>query len=144
MTERRRSPADVDDVGFTLIEMLVVLAIVALIAGLGFPMVEKAMQRQQFEADRSRLYLAVAQARADALSGGRVVPVTSLTSADGLGPLQPREDSLPSGAVLSFPPQGLRFYPDGTSSGGVVRLEERGRVVEFAVSPDTGVIRIAS
>jgi len=114
--------------GFTLIEMLVILAIAGLIASLAFPAVERGFTRQAFEGAAAQLDGALRGARADALRTGR--PVAVVLPAD-----------LPAGVSIAAPERALIFYPDGSSSGATLALNAGDRRRIFVVSADTGLVR---
>jgi len=114
--------------GFTLIEMLVILAITGLIASLTFPAVERGFVRQAFEGAAAQLDGAVRGARADAMRTGR--PVAVVLPAD-----------LPAGITIAAPERALIFYPDGSSSGAALVLNAGARRRVLVVSVDTGLVR---
>jgi prepilin-type N-terminal cleavage/methylation domain-containing protein len=99
--------------GFTLIELLVVLTVVSIVAGamavrLGTPNNGAARQRAV-----QTLRAAIAQARSEAVTGGRatvVRPQGLVAEAQLLTPVFPA----PQGAIL--------FHPDGSSSAGTVAV----------------------
>jgi general secretion pathway protein H len=128
--------------GFTLIEMLVVIAVLGLIAGIGFPAVDRALDRAEFRAAAARVELAAREARARAIGSGAPVAFGVPT---GGGPIRRQGDAfaLPATMRLALPPQGLRFYPDGSATGGqIVLTAPRGRMT-MRVSADTGAIGVA-
>lgn len=117
--------------GFTLLEMLVVLAILGLIAGLAFPAVERAQRRQAFLAAAAQVELAVRQARVEAMRRGTIE--TAVMPA-----------ALPSGARLETSRrEGLRFYRDGTANGAAIRITDGVHRFRLTVDPDTGRVRSA-
>lgn len=126
--------------GFTLIEMLVVLAITALITAIAFPSLERAMRSQSFEAAANAIELGLRQARADAVSRGR--PVRFALGADrrsvvvGGGAI-----AIPDGIVVTLPTQGVAFFGDGTSNGGRIDLVGSGRARRLMVDPGSGAVR---
>jgi prepilin-type N-terminal cleavage/methylation domain-containing protein len=116
------SAAPADAAGFTLIEMLVVLAISALVAGLVFPAVERIAGRAALVAARALVAAELAEARADALRFGRPVRVSVARDGQGLLIADGELVALPRGINLQAVPAVLGFYPDGSATGGRLLL----------------------
>lgn len=108
--------------GFTLLEMLVVLAIMGLAAGIAFPALKTLAGRADLAGAGAVLRLALVDARSDAL---RLDAPVRLASADGraltFSSGRPAR-ALPAGVLVRFPARGLTFFPDRTSSGGDLRF----------------------
>lgn len=130
------------DDGFTLLEMLVTLAVLGLAAGIAFPSVEKAMRGQQFASAAAAIDLAVRQARADAVRRGVTQALTAAPGRAGLR--RPAGDTLPvpAGARIEVSGEGVRFYRDGSSNGGSIALLDGPRVRRWDISSGTGLIRV--
>lgn len=126
--------------GFTLIEMLVVLAITALVSALAFPALDKAMRGQAFEAAADTLDLGLRQARADAIRTGR--PVRFMLGADRHSIVRDRAAPIPipGDVLVTLPTRGIVFFGDGTSSGGGIAIEGTGRTRKLAVDPGSGAV----
>jgi general secretion pathway protein H len=96
--------------GFTLIEMLVVLALIALVAAFALPRLGSPPSRTGQEQLRSALSL-LADARSAALTSGRA----QVLDPELLGPKVRYTAAVGASARIIF-------YPDGSSSGGTVAL----------------------
>ncbi|MGI9375008.1 MAG: pilus assembly FimT family protein [Tsuneonella suprasediminis] len=125
--------------GFTLIEALVVLAILALAAGVAFPSVEAAQHYQAFSDGATRFEAALRGARAQALRQGVSVHFTLSTDRRAFSTGDVR-DSLPHGVVGSVPNGAITFYPDGTATGGEVAVGDQMRARRWRVRATTGLI----
>ena len=129
--------------GFTLIEMLVVLAIVGLVAGLAFPEMEKALGAIHQRHARAQVLAAAAGARAQALRSDAMVVLTALpdesalTLAGATGTGDARWTIDPGLRVATSPTQ-LRFYPDGTTTGGQIRLTAPSGTTTWTIDRDAG------
>lgn len=129
--------------GFTLIEMLVVLAITALVTALAFPALDRAMRRQAFEAAANAIDLGLREARADAIRTSRPTrfvlgPDRRSIVRDGAAPI-----AIPTDMTLSLPTRGIGFYGDGTSTGGEVAIGGVGRGRRLSVDPGSGAVAVA-
>jgi general secretion pathway protein H len=123
--------------GFTLIEMIVVIAVMAMIGGL-------VMMRQPWrstglnmDATERALAGALRLARSRAIAQDRAVSVaTGATgfSVDGAAPWK-----LPSDEIMSN--SRIVFLPDGGSSGGTITLESKARRIAVTVNWLTGRVR---
>jgi len=127
--------------GFTLIEALVVVAIMALIGGLAFPRIERMRDAAQFAAARAMLAGAAAEARARAIR--RDTPVALAVAPDGT-------DILVGGALFSTLPakirvaataSGITFFADGSASGERLTLVGPSAQATLAILPETGLVR---
>ncbi len=96
--------------GFTLIEMLVVLALIALVAALALPRLGSPPSRTGQEQLRSALAI-LADARSAALASGRAQALDPAA----FGPNARYASSIGDSTRIIF-------YPDGCSSGGTVTL----------------------
>lgn len=109
--------------GFTLVEMLVILAILTLMASIVFPSVEKTMRRQTFVEAARRVELGLRAARAAAVTES--APTLFVAAADGHGfRYAAHDERLPEGVVLATPARGIRFFADGSALGGEVALSD--------------------
>ena len=126
--------------GFTLMETLVALAIMALVSGIAFPALHGRAARGRLDAARTDITLALAQARADAI--GRAVPTRlalapdgTLQSSSGRPPV-----TLPNGVGVVWPERGFTFYPDGTAVGGEGEIVTDRVRTRFVAEPGTGSV----
>lgn len=110
------SRAGAAEAGFTLIEILAVLTLVALLAGVAAPRLQSLLT-PSIDRTTRRVALAVRDQRSQAMLSGRLI-------------------TLAPGAMASLLPAGteilaaedapaIQFYPSGTSSGGSIVLAAR-------------------
>lgn len=135
--------------GFTLLELLVVLAIVALVS-VAIPMaLPHLVPAQQLRADSESLAASLREVRAEAtVEQGPVSLEVHATerSVDrgnrGVLWRASREVTVTWNSYGISPT--LRFFPDGSSSGGTILLRFGARQVAVEVSPMTGRIRVVA
>ena len=138
--------------GVTLLEMLVVLAIVSLSIALFAPMIVGAAEKNRGLRDAESVATAIRASRADAVAGNRAIdlvfdPVRRTYGVDGEAPL-----TLSAGVTMEFTGARelmklsgagvIRLHPDGASSGGVVRLVSEREADEVEVDWLTGDVRL--
>ena len=134
--------------GFTLVEVVMALAIIALIAGLTLPRVMPGTSSTSLRIEAFRLAALLRQDRNAALSSGRSVS----TAIDPAGAMVMSGDSrqilkLSPGVLVGMTADTanpLVFYPDGHASGGEIKLSRRGTSFTVRVEPVTATIDIVA
>lgn len=127
--------------GFTLLELLVALAIMALITGIGFPALQTRLREAARAQARAELSLAAAQARADALAGAATVRLAPSRDGARLIASSGRPAvALPEGVTVAAPEGGLIFFPDGTARAAAGRVTAGATSDRFQVEAMTGRI----
>jgi general secretion pathway protein H len=138
-------PDRAGEAGTTLVESLVTMAIAVSIGAIVFPALEHGVAGAAFSQAFTGVRADLRMAQAQALGGGQTVDIVVAADGRSYGWTPGPERALISG--LSMAPAGsvaLRFYPDGSSSGGAVELtngRERGRLDVDGV---TGLVRAGS
>jgi general secretion pathway protein H len=127
------------DAGATLIEMLVVVGILGLITALVFPAWNGALRRAQLYEARATLVDHLRTARADAVRGGQAIDLELSDDGGGYGWERSRAE-LPLGVAIEATPRAVRFFADGSSSGGELWLTWRDRRLEVQVDPASGLV----
>ncbi len=128
------------EAGFTLLEMLVVIAIATLIAGLGFPRLQGQIGAQEWRTATASATALLRDARARALRGGRVTTVA--VAADGTA-LRLDGDALVLPHTVRVTASGpLAFHADGSASGGDIAITSGARVARLGVAADTGLVSV--
>lgn len=145
--DRHRAPVAPDPAlsrrtaGFTLIEALVVLAIAGLIAGIGFPGVMRAISGWQFRNSGVAVGAALQDARARALTTGRVVRFVADPAQRRYGIAGEAMHSIEQPTRIAASPDVITFFSDGSASGGRVTISDSGgRQTILAVQSETGLI----
>ncbi len=131
--------SEIGEKGFTLLEMLVVLAVAALIAGIGFPRLQSQITAQEWRTGVASVTALLRSARAQALRSGAVTLVS--VSGDGrrvrIGDARPLE--LPASVFVELA-QPVGFYADGSAIGSDVIVNGSGRRARISVAPATGLL----
>jgi len=138
--------------GFTLLELLVVLAIVALAAALVVPNIPSVIGATRLTTAAQVTGAFLREARALAIVEGVAVDF-EIDPRSGAYRFADRAKSINPGVALvltTMLPAGrapgspgvVRFYPDGGASGAVIRLERGGTLRVVAVDPLTGRVRV--
>lgn len=110
--------------GFTLIEMLVTLAVAGLIAGIAFPRVQNSMTAMEFRMGAGQVVEALRSARADAIRTGEPVQFAVLDRAVVIGTGAPI--ALPASvSIAAGQDRPVTFYPDGTAEAALYRITSR-------------------
>jgi general secretion pathway protein H len=146
---------EVDQQGFSLLEMVCVIAIIALVAAVLLPMVPRQTSRPRLQAYAMQAATLLKSDRSAAIRGG--VDVATL--------VDPHARTIRAGAsreMLQLPddvrfdallPQSCRqraalsvisFFPDGMSCGGTIALSRLGTAYEIRVNWLTGRIEMNS
>jgi general secretion pathway protein H len=141
--------------GFTLLELLVVVALMALATGIALPLLNgKPTENLRLRAAVYDLTGAIRATRAAAiLHNTQAVLIVDVDDHTFTSPVPPARSFAPEIAAqlqvaaperLSPSRGGIRFYPDGTSTGGDVRLSLHGRESRVCVNWLTGEPRVDS
>lgn len=127
--------------GFTLLELLVVLAVMALVSGLMFPRIDRMLDSARFASAQSVTATAVRAARSEAVRTDSAVLIR--TSSDG-------RQLLSNERMVAELPRSVRvtgmqgrpgFYGDGSASAGLLRLEDGKRRAELRILAPSGEVR---
>lgn len=141
--------------GFTLFELLVVVALMALATGIALPLLNgKPTENFRLRAAVYDLTGAIRATRAAAiLHDTQTVLIVDVDDHTFTSPALPARRFIPEIAAelqvaaperLSPSRGGIRFYPDGTSTGGDVRLSLHGRESRICVNWLTGEPRVGT
>ena len=130
------SRAGAAEQGFTLLELLVVLTVMALLAAVALPRVGTRL-RPSIDRTSRQVALAIRDQRSMAMRTGMLAPV----SAAAILPLLPRGTELEQDG---FGEGGLLFFPNGTSTGGRLVLAAADGRRAVAVDWLTGRVTVAA
>lgn len=139
--------------GLSLIELLVVLALMALLATVALPMLGPGVSTTSMKSAARELAAGLRQARTEAMATRRETLLTiDLEGHRFAVGNEPKARELPKGIEIKlFTAQmdlvdekvgGIRFYPDGGSNGGRVTLAAGERKFEVDVDWLTGRVAI--
>jgi general secretion pathway protein H len=126
--------------GFTLLEMLVVIAITALISGIVAANMERTLDALQLQQNVRLLQADLRVARATALRTGKSVDLEATNRGreyDWIGGTR----FLPSGITLSMS-RPFIVYPDGSVDAPPMVMASAGRSHTLAVDPVTGGVTV--
>lgn len=124
--------------GFTLLEAMVALAIMALIAGIAFPAIARLLARQRVVAARTTVTLALARGRSVAVRLDQPVTIAPdpglghTLVAPGVAPL-----ALPDAVSLEWPRGGITIYGDGSAAPASGVIHAGAQALAFTIDPAT-------
>jgi general secretion pathway protein H len=124
--------------GFTLLELLVVLAITGLMISIAMPFTVRTIENAELRADAREVVTDLRQLRQRAIDRQEAIVVNSLS--ENAWPQAGRAIRHRARFVAEGRARALVFYPDGTSSGGTLRLREGSRSVDVNVAWLSGAI----
>ena len=143
--------------GFTLVELLVVLAMIALLVALARPMYSAAVPGARVRGEILDLAMSLRQSRNRAISSGKIIAVEFDTEQARYA-IGPHIVVLPGSTRLFAQQRGinpiqaistddpiirLEFHPDGSSTGASVELRNASASWQLDVDWLTGRIRVA-
>lgn len=139
--------------GFTLLELLVVLVVLGVVAALVPPMLARGSGQAQLKRTVATLASELRQARSDAILRDGPQGVVIDPVGRSFGPVAaPLRHRIADGIVVDVTSAriaadrngrpGIRFLPDGRSTGGTIRLAGQGRAYRVEVNWLTGRVRI--
>lgn len=130
--------------GFSLLELLTVLLILGIIAGVSTPAIGRLMDNLAFRKQTADILAALRLARLTAVTKNK--PVTlSIADMDGravkfTGAItELREFELEEESFFVFDPEEIIFYPDGMATPADIRSVRQERSADFFIAPLTGL-----
>jgi general secretion pathway protein H len=139
--------------GFTLVEMLVVLAILALVVTTSVPLLSRGSDTLRLDTTSSEIAAALRATRTAAIVQGSEttlkLDVDRRTFQSAVVPQRSFASNIEAkltyaAAMRSAAAEGgFRFFPDGSSTGGDLMLTLNGKQVRLCVDWLTGLVRTA-
>jgi general secretion pathway protein H len=150
VTSRAGNRADAD--GFTLLELLIVLVILGVTVTLAVPVFIRAMPGVEAKAAARDVAATLRAARSLAIAGNREITVAVDLDQRAVDVAGMRRQTIGAGIGISLYTAAeelidrgagrIRFYPDGTSTGGGVRLSAGERQYDVLVDWISGKVTI--
>lgn len=125
--------------GFTLVEVLVIVAILALMAGIVFPSVERALQRQSFVDSARQVEFGLRAARARAIENGATIRFL-ISKGGHRFAYDDRREQLPDSTTIVLPNGGITFFADGSASGGDITVTDGTYSQRLVIQSAVGLI----
>ena len=129
--------------GTTLLESLVALAIIGLVASIGFPALQSSLSTLGLRQEVAVVASALREARGKALRAD--APMDFVIAADGRAFSAPGVGAIPTRdgiALTGSPSRVIAFYGDGSSTGGAVWIRSSRQTSMVRVSPATGAVSV--
>jgi general secretion pathway protein H len=136
--------------GFTLAEMIVVLVVLGLALAVALPLGRRSAETAGMEKAAVEIAAHLRNARTRAISRNEEVTVTfdlegQLVKADGsrasvIIPADAQLELIAAREEVTGRHAAIRFYPDGSSTGGTIRLHDGNRSIRIRISWLTGLI----
>jgi len=146
-----RSHIDLPRAGFTLLEMLVAVTILALVAAMAIPFLSGPSDRLRLQAAAHGLTSALRLTRATAITRSTeltlVIDVDRRTFESPVVPLRSFDQDISVQMTIAEPERstpyrgGFRFFADGSSTGGDLTLRLQGNEERICVNWLTGESR---
>lgn len=127
--------------GMTLVEMLVVMGLLALIALIVMPSMERTLGFLQLKEAAGALQANLRVVRSDALRSDQAVTFSLSPDGKGYSWSEGETRRLPEPVELHMSKgQSILFYGDGTSTGGTLTVSSKGRAISILVDDATGAV----
>lgn len=125
--------------GFTLLEMMVALAIMGLLGALALPSLQKVMERTGFSLDLQDVERQLDQLPQVAASQGKALVLNSSPNEEsfvpaGAAPPEPYPIKLPAGWEITVDAP-IHYRYDGTCSGGTLHLTTPASQSDYVMKP---------
>jgi type II secretory pathway pseudopilin PulG len=127
------------------VEALVVVSITALVALLGFPQLRRGLDGMARRETAANVVERLREARGEAMRSDRAVAFALASDHQGYGVVGEAQARTAPGVTIRVTGDAagrLIFYGDGSSSGGVVRIDGGGREMVITVSPLASVASV--
>jgi general secretion pathway protein H len=138
--------------GFTLFELLIVLVILGLALAVAVPLFARALPGLELKSSARTVAATLREARSLAIADNREIAVAVDIDTRTIDLAGLRRETLDAGidlrlftAAEELIDRGagrIRFYPDGTSTGGRVRLLATGRLYDVDIDWITGAVTV--
>jgi general secretion pathway protein H len=139
------------DRGFTLLELMVTLLVIGLITAVTPPLFSNVVPGVRFEQTVIDLQSTLRKARSQAITGSDEVVISFDPDARSYSMDDEQRVDLPGDITLSVSRSGrdlvetaseqrIRFFPDGSSTGSVIKLSSDDRMAEIEVAWLTGKV----
>ena len=148
---RGHRPPQPRTAGFSVLEMLVVLAIIGALVALSGPMLRGAPDRLQLQTTVRDILGALKSTRAAAIAGNAEATLVFDLEHRTFSSPAVRASSFPQGIELALKVAlldseatsrgSVKFFPDGSSTGADLVLKLRGRSAKICVNWLTGIAR---
>jgi len=139
--------------GFTLLELLVVMVLMALVMGVVAPRIANILPGAQFKQTAREMTVTLRQARQEAMTRGRDAIVSFDLDARSYGPSPGGarrnwgerlvlEVQVPESQMRAGEQPSIVFYPDGSSSGARIELAQGGKRMAIQVDWLAGSVTV--
>lgn len=133
------------DGGYTLVELLVVLGILAMLAGVALPVASRSIESAMLDSDARMVIVDLRRLENDAVASQTSIAIRQASNGN-IGLSTGRAFEAPSGSAVRLLPgtQEIIFFADGTTNGGALDVERGGHAREINVAWLSGDIAEAS
>lgn len=130
--------------GFTILELMVVLLLVALLAGITAPATSRFLSNLNFREQTGKVLASLRYARLMAIAKGQQVSVTFDDSNGRIVYLsgavnEQKEFDMAEDASFTLEPPEITFYPEGQATPAILISEKGNKVVRYMMDPLTAL-----